>query len=168
MFTQRYYLLLTQITKKGTRNASSQSRTPRPLVQHRLYPHSPNTMPSRRTGSSRKSSAPSRKGPASSRKRSDRPAYTYQANLKGGKKYIGMATSKANVKKRIQTQLSGGKGASSVCRNSKPISITKVYKHKNVAAAKKAETARYHSTKSILGADKVRGAGHTKAFSKRK
>ena len=116
------------------------------------------------SSSSRKSSAPSRKGPASSRKSSDRPAYTYQANLKGGKKYIGMATSKDNLKKRIQTQLSGGKGASSVCRNSKPISITKVYKHKNIDAAKKAETARYHSTKSILGADKVRGAGHTKAF----
>ena len=114
-------------------------------------------MPARRTGSSRKS-------PASSRKSSVRPAYIYQANLKGGKKYIGMATSKDNLKKRIQTQLSGGKGASSVCRNSKPISITKVYKHKNIDAAKKAETARYHSTKSILGADKVRGAGHTKAF----
>ena len=29
---------------------------------------------------------------------------------------------------------------------------------------KKAETARYYSTKSILGANKVRGAGHTKPF----
>ena len=43
---------------------------------------------------------------------------------------------------------------------------TTVFKHTNVAAAKKAETARYHSTKAILGAHKVRGAGHTKAFGK--
>ena len=79
-----------------------------------------------------------------------------------------MATSKPNLIKRIHTQLSGSKGASSVCRNSKPLSISKVYKHKNIGAAKKAETARYYSTKAILGPDKVRGAGHTKAFSKRK
>jgi len=67
-----------------------------------------------------------------------------------------------------QTQLSGSKGASSVCRNSKPISVTRVFKHANVKAAKKAETKRYHSTKAILGANKVRGAGHTKAFPKKK
>ena len=96
------------------------------------------------------------------------PAYAYQANLKGGKVYVGMATSKPNLKKRIQTQLSGSKGASSVCRNSKPISVTRVFKHANVKAAKKAETKRYHSTKAILGANKVRGAGHTKAFPKKK
>jgi len=104
---------------------------------------------------------------SSTRKSSSKSAYTYQANLKGGKKYIGMATSKPALKKRIQTQLSGGKGASSVCRKSKPLSISKVFKHTSVTAAKKAETARYHSTKAILGAHKVRGAGHTKAFSGR-
>jgi hypothetical protein len=52
--------------------------------------------------------------------------------------------------------------------NSKPISVTRVYKHANVEAAKKAETKRYHSTKAKLGANKVRGAGHTKAFPKKK
>ena len=100
------------------------------------------------------------------RQGSSKPAYTYQANLKGGKKYIGMATSKSALQTRIKTQLRGGAGASSVCRHSKPLSVTKVFKHTNVAAAKKAETARYHSTKAILGAHKVRGAGHTKAFGK--
>ena len=109
-----------------------------------------------------------RNSSGSSRKKSSGPAYTYQANLKGGKVYVGMATSKPNLKKRIQTQLSGSKGASSVCRNSKPISVTRVYKHANVEAAKKAETKRYHSTKAKLGANKVRGAGHTKAFPKKK
>ena len=105
---------------------------------------------------------------AGGRKRSSKPAYTYQVNLKGGKKYIGMATSKSALQTRINTQLRGGAGASSVCRHSKPLSVTKVFKHTNVAAAKKAETARYHSTKAILGAHKVRGAarGHTKAFGK--
>ena len=98
--------------------------------------------------------------------RSKKPAYTYQANLKGGKKYIGMASSKAHLKARIKTQLKGGRGASSVCRQSKPVSISKVFRHSSVAAAKKAETKRYHSTKAIYGADKVRGAGHTKAFRK--
>lgn len=75
-----------------------------------------------------------------------------------------MASSKGALKKRIQTQLSGGRGASSVCRQSKPLYISKVFKHASVSAAKKAETKRYQSTKAILGADKVRGAGHTKAF----
>ena len=96
-----------------------------------------------------------------------KPAYTYQANLQGGEKYIGMATSKPALVKRIQTQLSGGKGASSVCKQNKPLSISKVFKHPSVAAAKKAETARYYSTKSILGANKVRGAGHTKPFARK-
>ena len=73
-----------------------------------------------------------------------------------------------NERSLYQTQLSGSKGASSVCRNSKPISVTRVFKHANVKAAKKAETKRYHSTKAILGANKVRGAGHTKAFPKKK
>merc|ERR1712070_1279122 len=118
-------------------------------------------------GSSRRSSS-SRSAHRSSggRQGSSKPAYTYQANLKGGKKYIGMATSKSALQTRIKTQLRGGAGASSVCRHSKPLSVTKVFKHTNVAAAKKAETARYHSTKAILGAHKVRGAGHTKAFGK--
>ena len=93
-----------------------------------------------------------------------KPAYTYQANLQGGKKYIGMATSKPALVKRIQTQLSGGKGASSVCKQNKPSSISKVFKHPSVAAAKKAEAARYYSTKAILGSQNVRGAGHTKPF----
>ena len=105
-----------------------------------------------------------RRGGGYRRKSSSKPAYTYQANLRGGKKYIGMASSKANLKTRIKTQLSGGKGASSVCRQSKPLSVSKVFRHTSIVAAKQAETKRYHSTKAIYGADKVRGAGHTSAF----
>lgn len=60
-----------------------------------------------------------------------------------------MATSKPNLKKRIQTQLSGSKGASSVCRNSKPISVTRVFKHANVKAAKKAETKRIFNSETL-------------------
>ena len=116
--------------------------------------------------SRRSSSSRSAHRSSGGRQGSSKPAYTYQANLKGGKKYIGMATSKSALQTRIKTQLRGGAGASSVCRHSKPLSVTKVFKHTNVAAAKKAETARYHSTKAILGAHKVRGAGHTKAFGK--
>ena len=56
---------------------------------------------------------------------------------------------------------------SSVCRNSKPISVTRVYKHKRRGSQEgRFETKRYHSTKAKLGANKVRGAGHTKAVPK--
>mmetsp|Transcript_324 Transcript_324/g.367 ORF Transcript_324/g.367 Transcript_324/m.367 type:complete len:139 (-) Transcript_324:318-734(-) len=136
---------------KGSRGSSNRSRS-----YHRAKP-------SRKCSTPYKSSS---KKSARASSSNNKPAYTYQANLSGGRKYIGMATSKAALKKRIQTQLSGGKGASSVCRQSKPTSISRVFKHASVAAAKKAETARYHSTKAILGAHKVRGAGHTKAFPK--
>ena len=121
----------------------------------------------RRRGSAPRSSSHSFRSSFKVRRTPSKPAYTYQANLKGGKKYIGMATSKPALVKRIQTQLSGGKGASSVCKQNKPLSISKVFKHPSVAAAKKAETARYYSTKSILGANKVRGAGHTKPFARK-
>jgi hypothetical protein len=77
-----------------------------------------------------------------------------------------MAHSKASLKKRVAIQKSGGPGASSVCKNNKVRSISGVFKHKSVAAAKAAETKRYHSTKSILGSDKVRGAGNTTNFNK--
>ena len=53
-----------------------------------------------------------------------------------------------------------------VCKNNKVRSISGVFKHKSVAAAKAAETKRYHSTKSILGSDNVRGAGNTTNFNK--
>ena len=77
-----------------------------------------------------------------------------------------MAHSKASLKHRVAIQKSGGPGASSVCKKNKVFSISGVFKHKSVAAAKAAETKRYHSTKSILGANKVRGAGNTKNFNK--
>jgi hypothetical protein len=96
--------------------------------------------------------------------RPSRPAYTYQVNLTGGRKYIGMAQTKQSLKKRIRDQLSQAENASSVCRNAQPVSVTKVWRHPSVQAAKKAETSRYHSSTAILGKDKVRGAGHTKAF----
>jgi len=98
---------------------------------------------------------------------SSAPAYTYQANLSGGRAYIGMAHTKSSLKARIATQLSGGPGASAVCKNNRVISVNRVYKHANVTAAKAAETKRYYSTKAALGADKVRGAGHTKDFTKK-
>ena len=94
------------------------------------------------------------------------PAYTYQVNFSGGRKYIGMAHTKSSLKTRIATQLSGGPGASAVCKNNRARSVSGVFKHKSAAAAKAAETKRYHSTKAALGADKVRGAGHTKDFKK--
>jgi len=77
-----------------------------------------------------------------------------------------MAHTKTTLKKRIATQLSGGPGASAVCKNNRAHSVSGVFKHKSVTAAKAAETKRYHSTKAALGADKVRGAGHTKDFKK--
>eukprot|EP00223_Ostreococcus_mediterraneus_P005582 CAMPEP_0174587296 /NCGR_PEP_ID=MMETSP0929-20130131/30604_1 /TAXON_ID=548131 ORGANISM="Ostreococcus mediterraneus, Strain clade-D-RCC2572" /NCGR_SAMPLE_ID=MMETSP0929 /ASSEMBLY_ACC=CAM_ASM_000573 /LENGTH=129 /DNA_ID=CAMNT_0015769339 /DNA_START=10 /DNA_END=399 /DNA_ORIENTATION=+ len=98
---------------------------------------------------------------------SSAPAYTYQANLSGGRAYIGMAHTKSSLKARIATQLSGGPRASAVCKNNHVISVNRVYKHANVTAAKAAETKRYYSTKAALGADKVRGAGHTKDFTKK-
>lgn len=97
---------------------------------------------------------------------SSAPAYTYQVNLSGGRKYIGMARTKSSLKTRIATQLTGGRGASVVCANNRALSVSRVFKHADVAAAKRAETKRYHSTKAALGADKVRGAGHTKDFKK--
>ena len=100
----------------------------------------------------------------SSTRRLSRPAYTYQVNLTGGRKYIGMAHTKQSLNRRIHDQLSQAGTASSVCRNAQPLSVTKVWKHSSVQAAKQAETRRYYSTKAILGKDKVRGAGHTKAF----
>ena len=103
---------------------------------------------------------------SSSWKRSSAPAYTYQVNFSGGRKYIGMAHTKSSLKTRIATQLSGGPGASAVCKNNRARSVSGVFKHKSAAAAKAAETKRYHSTKAALGADKVRGAGHTKDFKK--
>lgn len=93
-----------------------------------------------------------------------KPAYTYQVNLTRGRKYIGMAHNKQSLQKRIQAQLSQARTASSVCRNAKPLSVSHVFRHANIQAAKQAETKRYYSTKAILGADKVRGAGHTKKF----
>ena len=114
------------------------------------------------TGKSSSSSSSS----SSSRKRSSAPAYTYQVNFSGGRKYIGMAHTKSSLKTRIATQLSGGPGASAVCKNNRARSVSGVFKHKSAAAAKAAETKRYHSTKAALGADKVRGAGHTKDFKK--
>jgi hypothetical protein len=92
------------------------------------------------------------------------PAYTYQVNLRHGKKYIGMAHTKASLKRRIDAQLSQARTASSVCRNLQPLSVSHVWKHPSVQAAKQAETNRYYSAKAILGKDKVRGAGHTRAF----
>ena len=103
---------------------------------------------------------------SSSSSRPSSPAYTYQVNFSGGKRYIGMAHTKTTLKKRIATQLSGGPGASAVCKNNRAHSVSGVFKHKSVTAAKAAETKRYHSTKAALGADKVRGAGHTKDFKK--
>ena len=86
---------------------------------------------------------------------SSAPAYTYQANLSGGRAYIGMAHTKSSLKARIATQLSGGPRASAVCKNNHVISVNRVYKHANVTAAKAAETKRYYSTKAALGADKL-------------
>ena len=96
--------------------------------------------------------------------RSRRAAYTYQVNLQGGKTYIGMAHSTESLKKRIDAQLSQSPSASSVCRHARPVSVTKVWRHANIAAAKQAETRRYYSTKALLGAKNVRGAGNTKRF----
>jgi hypothetical protein len=91
-------------------------------------------------------------------------AYTYQVNLTYGRKYIGMAYTKESLKRRIRAQLNQAPSASSVCRSSQVLSVSKVWKHPNASAAKTAETKRYYSTKAILGKTKVRGAGHTKPF----
>ena len=91
-------------------------------------------------------------------------AYTYQVNLAHGRKYIGMAYTKESLKRRIRAQLDQAPSASSVCRSSQVLSVSKVWKHPNASAAKAAETKRYYSTKALLGKTKVRGAGHTKPF----
>jgi len=79
-----------------------------------------------------------------------------------------MSHSKSSLKKRIRTQLRGSRGASVVCKNNRVLSVSRVRKHKNVAAAKAAETKRYYSAKAKFGANKVRGAGHTKDFNRAK
>ena len=85
--------------------------------------------------------------------------YTYQANLKGGKKYIGRTT---NPSRRF-AQHRNGTGA--ICmKRYKPTSFLNVQKHSSLQQAKRAETARYYKTKEAHGANKVRGAGNTKPF----
>ena len=85
--------------------------------------------------------------------------YTYQANLKGGKKYIGRTT---NPSRRF-AQHRNGTGA--ICmKRYKPTSFSNVQKHSSLQQAKRAETARYYKTKEAHGANKVRGAGNTKPF----
>ena len=92
------------------------------------------------------------------------PAYTYTANLSNGKKYIGMAHSKTNLVQRISDQESGNAAASRICQQNRVVNISHVYKHKDVATAKKAETARYYACKELYGASNVRGAGQTRPF----
>jgi len=85
--------------------------------------------------------------------------YTYQANLKGGRKYIGRTT---NLNRRF-AQHRNGTGASCMKRY-KPTSFSNVQKHSSLQQAKRAETARYYKTKEAHGANTVRGAGNTKPF----
>ena len=85
--------------------------------------------------------------------------YTYQANLKGGRKYIRRTT---NPNRRF-AQHRNGTGASCMKRY-KPTSFSNVQKHSSLQQAKRAETDRYYKTKEARGANKVRGAGNTKPF----
>lgn len=85
--------------------------------------------------------------------------YTYEANMPGGRKYVGMTKS---PRKRF-IQHVRGLGAR-VTRTSPVKSIVKVWRHSSKAIAKRVERFRYFDLKRRLGADRVRGAGNTRPF----
>lgn len=84
--------------------------------------------------------------------------FTYTAHLPNGKKYVGMTS---NPVDRI-TAHHTGKGASAT-RGHPPEAVT-FQAHSSYKAAKIAETKTYFEQKAKHGSDRVRGAGHTKAF----
>ena len=92
---------------------------------------------------------------------SDKGAYVYSLNLKGGKKYVGFTR---NINKRLNQHFSGN--GAKVTKANKPLSVNHIQKCKNVRNAKKAETIVYHKMKKYHGANRVRGAGNTKPFKK--
>lgn len=87
-------------------------------------------------------------------------AFTYTAQLPGGKRYVGYSR---NLEQRFKQHFAGT--GAKVTQELKPKSVT-IEPHRSVAAAKKAETKMYIQQKNELGGDKVRGAGNTARFSK--
>jgi len=90
----------------------------------------------------------------------DRPAknYVYTLNLAGGHKYVGTTTQPVQ---RIGSHFAGA-GAKWTQKH-QPISVNSIMKCKSAESAKKAETIVYQKMSAYHGADKVRGAGHTKS-----
>ena len=91
--------------------------------------------------------------------RKGKPHYTYEANMPGGRKYVGMTK---NPRKRFIQHLQG-LGAK-VTRTRPVRSVVKVWRHSSRAVAKRVERLRYFALKRRLGADRVRGAGNTRPF----
>ena len=87
-----------------------------------------------------------------------KPGYTYELNLKDGKKYVGYT---ANPSKNLQQHFQG-KG-SKWTEKHPPKSVSYIKKHESIEAAKKAETKEYYASKNKHGADNVRGAGNTRS-----
>ena len=85
--------------------------------------------------------------------------YTYQANCKNGKKYIGMTS---NLPNRLYQHQSGN--GSAVTKQNKVVSFSHIYQHSSKSAAQSAERRNYYAAKSKHGATNVRGAGNTKSF----
>ena len=88
-------------------------------------------------------------------------AFTYTANLSGGKKYVGMTQ---DPETRIGAHHNGRGAKVTQELATKSVSFTP---HRSLAAAKKAETTSYYDMKNKVGSDNVRGAGYTARFSKR-
>mmetsp|Transcript_393 Transcript_393/g.483 ORF Transcript_393/g.483 Transcript_393/m.483 type:complete len:194 (-) Transcript_393:1802-2383(-) len=96
-------------------------------------------------------------------------AANYVTRDKTNGRYVGM-TSKISGNKasdvlngsRVRSHFEG-KG-SAVTRARPPVDVPVVVVHGSVAQAKKGETKLYYQQKGMYGADKVRGAGHTKRF----
>ena len=91
--------------------------------------------------------------------RKGKPHYTYEANMPGGRKYVGMTK---NPRKRFIQHLQGF--GAKVTRTRPVRSVVKVWRHSSRAVAKRVERLRYFALKRRLGADRVRGAGNTRPF----